>query len=57
MEAGNITKASLFKRFLHLIDKYTQLIFLLTVLFDIFMSQTLTDDFRGFHKNMNYAFT
>ena len=56
MEAGNITKASTSKSFLHLIDKYTQLLFFLPVLFNIFMRQTLTDDFWGLHKNMNCAF-
>ena len=41
---------------LHLIDNYTQLLFPLTVPFHIFMSQTLTDNFSGLHKNMNCAF-
>ena len=26
------------------------------MLFNIFMKQTLTDNFWGLHKNMNYAF-
>ena len=56
MGVGNITKAVTFKSFLHLIDKYTQLVFFLTVLFDTFMSQKLTDYFWGLHKNTNYAF-
>ena len=56
MGVGNITKAVTFKSFLHLIDKYTQLVFFLTVLFDTFMSQKLSDYFWGLHKNMNYAF-
>ena len=41
IEVGNITKAATLKSFLT---------FLVTVLFDIFMRQTLTDDFRGFKK-------
>ena len=53
MEAGNITKAATFKSFL-------QLIFV-RVIFNIFMRQTLTDDFLGgerrLHKNMNCAFS
>ena len=56
MEVGNITKAAIFKSFLHLSYKNTQLLFLWTVLFNIFMRQTLTDDFCGLHKNMNCAF-
>ena len=28
----------------------------MTVLFNIFMRQTLTDDFWGLHKNINCAF-
>ena len=56
MEVGNITKAATFKSFFHLSYKNTQLLFFVTVLFDIFMRQTLTDDFRGLHKKMNCAF-
>ena len=56
MEVVNITKAATFKIFLHLIYKNTQLLFFVTVLFNIFMRQTLTDDFWGLHKNMNCAF-
>ena len=56
MEVGNITKAATFKSFLHPSYKNTQLLFLVTVLFNIFMRQTLTDDFWGLHKNMNCAF-
>ena len=37
--------------------KNTQLLFLWTVLFNIFMRQTLTDDFSGLHKNMKCVFT
>ena len=56
MDVGiNITKAATFKSFLHLSYKNTQLLFL-TVFFDIFMKQTLTNDFWGLHKNMNCAF-
>ena len=43
MEVGNITKAA-------------TITFFVTVLFNIFMRQTLTDDFWGLHKNMNCAF-
>ena len=56
MEVGNITKAATFKSFLHLSYKNTQLLFFVTVLFNIFMRQTLTDNFWGLHKNMNCAF-
>ena len=56
MEAGDITKAFTSESFLYLIDKYTQLLFFLPVLFYIFMSQTLIDGFWGLHKNMNCAF-
>ena len=55
MEVGNIIKAATFKSFLHLTYKYKQLFFL-TVLFDNFMIQTLTDHFWGLHKNMNCPF-
>ena len=34
----------------------THIYFFVTVLFNIFMRQTLTDDFGGLHKNMNCAF-
>ena len=50
MEVGDITKA------LHLSYKNTQLLFFVTVLFNIFMRQTLTNDFWGLHKIMNCAF-
>ena len=56
MEVGNITKASTFKSFNHLNYKNTQLLFFATGLFNIFMRQTLTDDFWGLHKNLNCAF-
>ena len=55
MEVGNITKASTFKSFLNLSYKNTQLLFSVTVVFNIFMRQTLNDFWR-LHKNMNYAF-
>ena len=50
MEVGNITKAPTFKRFLYLSYKNTKLLYFVTVLFNIFMRQTLTDDFGGLHK-------
>ena len=55
MEVGNITKAAAFKSFLHQSYKNTQILFL-TVLFNFFMRQTLTNDFWGLHKNINCAF-
>ena len=45
MEVENITKTATFKSFLLLSYKNTQLLFLQIVLFNIFMIQTLTDDF------------
>ena len=56
MEFGNITKAATFKSYLHLSYNNTQLLFLPTLLFNIFMRQTLTDAFWWLHKNMNCAF-
>ena len=63
MEVGNITKAATFKIFLHLkLQKYTIMLsykntrFFVTVLFNIFMRQALTDDFWVLHKNVNCAF-
>ena len=50
MEVGNLTKAATFKIFLHPGYKKTQLLLFVTVLFHIFMRQTLTDDFWGLHK-------
>ena len=50
MEVENITKAATFKGFLHLSYKNTQLLFFVTALFNIFMRQTLTDDFGGLRK-------
>ena len=47
MEVENITKTGTFKSFLLLSYKNTQLLFLQIVLFNIFMIQTLTDDFWG----------
>ena len=55
MEVGNITKVTTFKIFNHICHKNT-IIFVVTVLFNTFMRQTLTDDFWGLHKNMNCAF-
>ena len=45
MEVGNITKAATFKSFLYIIYKNTSLLFFVKVFFNIFMKQTLTDDF------------
>ena len=45
MEVGNITKAPTFKSFLHLSHKNTKLLYFVTVLFNIFMRQTLIDAF------------
>ena len=56
MELKNIIKAATFKSFLHLNYKNTQLPFQWTELFNIFIRQTLADDFWGLHKNMNCAF-
>ena len=55
IELGNIAKAATFKSFLHLSYENT-FTFFVTVLFNIFMTQTLTDDFWGLYKNMNCAF-
>ena len=52
---GNVTKAAIFKSF-YLSYKNTQILFLWTVLFNIFMRQTLINDFWGLHKKMNCAF-
>ena len=56
MEVGNITKAATFKSFRHLCYKNTQLLFFVTVLFNIFIRQTLNNDFWGLHKNLNCVF-
>ena len=56
MGVGNITKAATFKSFLHLSCKNIELLFLWTMLFNIFMRQTLPDDFWVLHKNMNCMF-
>ena len=55
IEVRNITKAATFKSFLHLSYKNTQLLYFVTVLFNIFMRQTLTDDIWELHKNMKCA--
>ena len=57
MEVGNVTKVATLKSFFDLSYKNTQLLFFVTVLFNIFMRQTLADDFRTLHKNMNCAFS
>ena len=51
MEAGNITKAATSKSFLHSpkLLKHT-ITFFVTVLFNIIMRQTLTDNFGGYTK-------
>ena len=56
MEVGNITKVTIFKCFLPLSYRNTQLLFFVTMLFHIFMRKTLINDFWGLHKNMNCAF-
>ena len=55
MEIGNITQVATFKSFLHRSYKNTRLLFC-EALFQIFMGQTLTDNFWGLHKKMNCAF-
>ena len=56
MQVGNTTKAATFKSFFQLSYKSTQLHVFVTALFNIFMRQTLTDDFWRLHKNANCAF-
>ena len=56
MEVGNATKAATFKTFLDLSYKSTHLHVFVTALFNIFMKQTLTDDFWRLHKNTNCGF-
>ena len=56
MEAENVIKAATFKSFSHLSNKTTQLLLFMAVIFNIFIRQTLTDDFWRLHKNMNYTF-
>ena len=46
METEYTTKAATFESSLHISSKNT-IIFFVTVLFNIFMRQTLTDDFWG----------
>ena len=55
MEVGNITKAATFESFLHLVIK-THNYFFVTVLFNIFIKETLISDFLGLHTNMNCMF-
>ena len=55
-EVGNITNAATFKSFLHLSYEGTWLLSLWAVLLNIFMRPTLTIDFWGLHKNVNWAF-
>ena len=54
-EVGNITNAATFKSFLHLSYEGTWLLSLWIVLLNIFMRPTLTIDFWGLHKNVNWA--
>ena len=56
MKVENIAKAAAFKSFLDLSYKNTQLLFFMTVLFNIFIKQTLTNDFWRLDKNKNCAF-
>ena len=56
MEIGNVTKTATFKSFLYQSYKNTQFLFFVTLLFNIFMRQTLTDDFWELQKNKNCAF-
>ena len=51
-----LQKLLLWKFLFTKVIKNTQLLFLWTVLYNIFMRQTLTDDFWGLHKNMNCTF-
>ena len=51
MEVGNIEKAADFSSPKLLIHSIT---FFVTILLNIFMNQTLTDDFLGLHKNANF---
>ena len=48
MKLEILQKAATFKSFLLLGYKNTQSLFFVTVFFNIFTRQTLTDDFRGF---------
>ena len=54
-EVGNITKAATFISFFQLSYKNTQLLFC-DMLFNIFMRQTLIDDFWELHESMNCPF-
>ena len=56
IEVLNITKAATFKSFLHKSYKKHKITFFVTVLFNFFIRQTLTDDFWGLHENMNCMF-
>ena len=56
IEIRNFIKAPSFKSFLHLSYKKAHINLFMTVSFNIFLRQTLTDDFLGLHKNMNCAF-
>ena len=56
LEVGNIIKAATFKNFFPLSYKNTQLLFFVTVPFNIFMRQTLNNDFWELHKNINCTF-
>ena len=54
MELRNITKAATFRIFLHLSYKIP-ITFFVTVLFNIFTRETLTDNFWSYKKNRNYT--
>ena len=54
MKVENITEAATFKSFLHLNYKKHTITFFVTGLFNIFMRQTLTDDFWGLGVAQKY---
>ena len=56
MKVGNITKADIFKGFLLPSYKKTNNHFFVVVHFNIFMKQTIIDNFDGLRKNMSIAF-
>ena len=55
MDIGNTTKVVTFKKKFHLSYK-NKITFFVSVLFNIFTRQSLTDGFWGLHENMNCAF-
>ena len=56
MEVRNITKAATFKNSLHPKLLKRKVTFFVAVILNVFMRQTLTDDFWGLNRNMNCAF-